>query len=33
VDWLVLADRERFLRQAGFERVLDEIECPVVLTR
>jgi nucleotide-binding universal stress UspA family protein len=30
---LVLADRERFLRQAGFERALDEIECPVVLTR
>jgi len=29
---LVLADRERFLRQAGFERVVDEIECPVVLT-
>lgn len=30
---LVLAERERFLRQAGFERVLDEIECPVVLAR
>jgi hypothetical protein len=30
---LVLADRERFLRQAGFERMLDEIECPIVLTR
>ena len=30
---LVLADRERFLRQAGFEQVLDEIDCPVVLTR
>ena len=30
---LVLADRERFLRQAGFERMVDEIECPIVLTR
>jgi len=30
---LVLADRERFLRQVGFERMLDEIECPIVLTR
>lgn len=30
---LVLADRERFLGQAGFERILDEIECPIVLTR
>ncbi|HET9462838.1 MAG TPA: hypothetical protein VFO43_02610 [Thiobacillus sp.] len=30
---LVLADRERFLRQTGFERMLDEIECPIVLTR
>lgn len=30
---LVLADRERFLGQSGFERVLDEIECPIVLTR
>jgi nucleotide-binding universal stress UspA family protein len=30
---LVLADRERFLKQAGFERMVDEIECPVVLTR
>ena len=30
---LVLADRERFLRQPGFERMVDEIECPVVLTR
>ncbi|WP_157265692.1 hypothetical protein [Thiobacillus thioparus] len=29
---LVLADRERFLRQAGFERMVDEIECPIVLT-
>jgi hypothetical protein len=30
---LVLADRERFLKQAGFERMVDEIECPIVLTR
>lgn len=30
---LVLANRERFLTQTGFERVLDEIECPTVLTR
>lgn len=30
---LVLADRERFLKQAGFERVVDEIECPIVLVR
>jgi len=30
---LVLAERERFLRQPGFEQVLDEIECPVVLAR
>lgn len=30
---LVLADRERFLRQTGFERMLDELECPIVLTR
>lgn len=30
---LVLADRERFLRQAGFERMVDAIECPIVLTR
>ena len=30
---LVLADKARFLMQAGFERVLDEIECPIVLTR
>jgi hypothetical protein len=29
---LVLADRERFLRQAGFERMVDEVECPIVLT-
>lgn len=27
---LVLADRERL---SGFERVLDEIECPIVLAR
>ncbi|MCL5059604.1 MAG: universal stress protein [Candidatus Thermoplasmatota archaeon] len=30
---LVLANRERFLTQAGFERVLDAIECPIVLAR
>jgi hypothetical protein len=30
---LVLADRERFLKQTGFERMVDEIECPIVLTR
>ena len=30
---LVLADRERFLTQAGFERVMEEIDCPIVLTR
>jgi len=30
---LVLADRERFLTQAVFERMLDEIECPIVLAR
>lgn len=29
----LVADRERFLRQAGFERALDDIECPIVLTR
>lgn len=29
---LVLADRERFLNQAGFERAADEIGCPIVLT-
>lgn len=29
---LVLANRKRFLMQAGFDRMLDEIECPVVLT-
>lgn len=29
---LVLADRERFLNQAGFERMADEIGCPIVLT-
>jgi nucleotide-binding universal stress UspA family protein len=30
---LVLSNKERFLSQAGFERMLDEIECPIVLTR
>lgn len=30
---LVLANKERFLSQAGFERMLDDIECPIVLTR
>lgn len=30
---LVLANKERVLTQAGFDRMLDEIECPVVLTR
>ena len=30
---LVLANRERFLTLAGFERVLDEIDCPTVMTR
>ncbi|MHB1062619.1 MAG: hypothetical protein ACYC0G_12010 [Thiobacillus sp.] len=30
---LVLAGRKRFLSQAGFERMLDAIECPVVLAR
>lgn len=30
---LVLAGRERFLSQTGFERMLDAIECPVVLAR
>jgi nucleotide-binding universal stress UspA family protein len=30
---LVLSNRERFLTQPGFERVLDEIECPTVLAR
>lgn len=30
---LVLADRERFLKQAGFEGMVDEIDCPIVLTR
>ena len=29
---LVLANKERFLTQAGFDRMLEEIECPVVLT-
>jgi hypothetical protein len=30
---LVLPDREHYLSQAGFEGVLDEIDCPIVLTR
>lgn len=30
---LVLADRDRFLSQPGFERMLDEMDCPIVLTR
>lgn len=30
---LVLPERERFLSQAGFERILDEIDCPIVLSR
>ncbi len=30
---LVLADRARFLQHGGLERVLDEIACPVVLSR
>ena len=30
---LVLTGKERFLMQAGFDRVLDEIECPVVLVQ
>lgn len=29
---LVLANKERFLTRAGVEQVLDEIECPIVLT-
>ncbi|MBI3433029.1 MAG: universal stress protein [Hydrogenophilales bacterium] len=29
---LVLPDKERFLRTEGLDRVLDEIECPIVLT-
>jgi hypothetical protein len=29
---LVLANKQRFLTQAGFDRMLEEIECPVVLT-
>jgi len=31
--YLVLANKERFLTRVGFERVLDETECPIVLTR
>lgn len=30
---LVLAGRERFLSEVGFHRMLDAIECPVVLAR
>ncbi len=30
---LVLADRERFLKQPGFDRMVDEIDCPIVLSR
>lgn len=30
---LVLPDRQRFLMQATLARVLDELDCPVVLTR
>lgn len=30
---LVLAGRNRFLQQGELERVLDQIDCPVVLTR
>ncbi len=30
---LVLAGKQRFLNQPGFDRALDEIECPIVLTR
>ena len=30
---LVLAKRDRFLKQAGFEQLLDQIECPTVLAR
>ena len=30
---MVLGNKERFLTQAGFERVLNEIECPIVLTQ
>jgi hypothetical protein len=29
---LVLPDKKRFLHQEGLDRVLDKIECPVVLT-
>lgn len=29
---LVLPDKKRFLRTEGLDRVLDEIECPIVLT-
>lgn len=30
---LVLADRERYLTEVDLRRVLDDIECPIVLTR
>lgn len=30
---LVLSNRERFLTHVGFERMLDEIDCPTVLAR
>lgn len=30
---LVLAHRERFLTQTGFERALDSLDCPIMLTR
>jgi len=30
---VVLANKERFLARPGFERVLDELECPIVLCR
>lgn len=29
---LILPDKARFLEQEGLDRVLDEIECPIVLT-
>jgi hypothetical protein len=29
----VLANKERFLTQAGFNRMLDALECPIVLTQ
>lgn len=30
---LVLANKERFLTQTGFNRMLDALECPIVLTQ